>query len=44
VDSLNDDKSYERMLLEMLAADELAPEDTNATFAPPVFCSELQDA
>ena len=30
VESLNEDKGYDRMILEMLAADELAPEDTNA--------------
>jgi hypothetical protein len=30
VESLNNDKAYSRMVLEMLAADELAPEDTNA--------------
>lgn len=30
VESLNRDKSYDRMILEMLAADELAPEDTDA--------------
>ena len=30
VESLNQDKGYDRMILEMLAADELAPEDTNA--------------
>lgn len=30
VESLNGDKPYDRMLMEMLAADELAPEDTNA--------------
>jgi hypothetical protein len=30
VESLNADKPYDRMVLEMLAADELAPEDTNA--------------
>jgi len=30
VESLNQDKPYDRMLLEMLAADELTPEDTNA--------------
>jgi hypothetical protein len=30
VESLNQDKPYDRMLVEMLAADELAPEDTNA--------------
>jgi hypothetical protein len=30
VESLNNDKAYSRMLMEMLAADELAPEDTNA--------------
>ena len=30
VESLNNDKPYDRMILEMLAADELAPEDTNA--------------
>jgi hypothetical protein len=30
VESLNADKPYDRMLMEMLAADELAPEDTNA--------------
>lgn len=30
VESLNEDKGYDRMLLEMLAADELAPLDTNA--------------
>jgi hypothetical protein len=29
VESLNGDKGYDRMLLEMLAADELAPEDNN---------------
>lgn len=29
VESLNSDKPYDRMILEMLAADELAPEDTN---------------
>jgi len=29
VESLNQDKGYDRMILEMLAADELAPEDTN---------------
>ncbi len=30
VESLNRDKGYDQMILEMLAADELAPEDTNA--------------
>src|SRR5688572_4188902 len=30
VESLNADKPYDRMLMEMLAADEIAPEDTNA--------------
>jgi hypothetical protein len=30
VESLNADKGYDRMILEMLAADELAPEDTDA--------------
>jgi len=30
VESLNEDKGYDRMILEMLAADELAPEDQNA--------------
>lgn len=30
VESLNTDKPYDRMILEMLAADELAPLDTNA--------------
>ena len=30
VESLNADKGYDRMLIEMLAADELAPEDENA--------------
>jgi len=30
VESLNTDKGYDRMLVEMLAADELVPEDTNA--------------
>jgi Protein of unknown function (DUF1553)/Protein of unknown function (DUF1549) len=30
VESLNNDRGYDRMILEMLAADELAPEDTNA--------------
>jgi hypothetical protein len=30
IESLNSDKGYDRMLLEMLAADELAPDDTNA--------------
>src|SRR5438105_3121351 len=29
IESLNQDKGYDRMLLEMLAADELAPEDTD---------------
>lgn len=30
VESLNQDKGYDRMILEMLAADELAPQDTDA--------------
>jgi hypothetical protein len=30
VESLNNDKGYDRMILEMLAADELAPEDPDA--------------
>ncbi len=30
VESLNGDKGYDRMIVEMLAADELAPEDTDA--------------
>ncbi|MBT5846317.1 MAG: DUF1553 domain-containing protein [Verrucomicrobiales bacterium] len=30
VESLNEDKGYDRMILEMLAADELAPEDPKA--------------
>lgn len=30
VESLNKDKSYDRMIVEMLAADELAPEDSDA--------------
>jgi hypothetical protein len=30
IESLNNDKGYNRMLMEMLAADELCPEDTNA--------------
>jgi hypothetical protein len=30
VESLNDDKPYDRMVLEMLAADEVAPDDPNA--------------
>jgi hypothetical protein len=30
IESLNDDKPYDRMLVEMLAADELVPEDTDA--------------
>ena len=30
VESLNGDKPYDRMIVEMLAADELAPDDTNA--------------
>jgi hypothetical protein len=30
VESLNTDKGYDRMVIEMLAADELVPEDTNA--------------
>ena len=30
VESLNADKGYDRMIVEMLAADELVPEDTNA--------------
>ena len=29
VESLNDDEGYDRMVLEMLAADEVSPEDTN---------------
>jgi hypothetical protein len=29
IESLNNDKGYDQMVLEMLAADELAPEDTN---------------
>ena len=33
VESLNQDKGYDRMILEMLAADELAPADTNAVRA-----------
>jgi hypothetical protein len=33
VESLNNDKGYDRMVLEMLAADELAPEDTNTVRA-----------
>lgn len=30
VEALNEDKTYDRMILEMLAADELVPEDTDA--------------
>jgi hypothetical protein len=30
IESLNSDKGYDRMVIEMLAADELAPEDTDA--------------
>ena len=30
IESLNSDKGYDRMILEMLAADEIAPTDTNA--------------
>ena len=30
IDSLNSDKGYDRMILEMLAGDELAPDDPNA--------------
>jgi hypothetical protein len=30
IESLNNDKAYSQMVVEMLAADELAPEDTNA--------------
>ena len=30
VDSLNEDKGYDRMVVEMLAADEVSPEDQNA--------------
>ncbi|MFT5325982.1 MAG: mono/diheme cytochrome c family protein [Planctomycetaceae bacterium] len=30
VESLNDDKGYDRMIVEMLAADEVAPNDTNS--------------
>ncbi len=30
VESLNEDKGYDRMILEMLAADEVAPQDTKA--------------
>jgi len=30
IESLNQDKGYDRMVVEMLAADEFAPEDTNA--------------
>jgi hypothetical protein len=33
VRSLNDDKGYDRMLMEMLAADEIAPEDDENTVA-----------
>ena len=33
VESLNADKGYDRMVMEMLAADELTPEDTNAVRA-----------
>jgi hypothetical protein len=33
IDSLNDDKGYDRMVLEMLAGDELAPEDPKALMA-----------
>lgn len=33
VESLNNDKPYDGMVIEMLAADELAPEDTNALAA-----------
>lgn len=33
VESLNDDKPYDRLILEMLAADELCPEDENAVRA-----------
>jgi hypothetical protein len=33
VESLNEDKRYDRMLVEMLAADEIAPTDTNAVRA-----------
>ncbi|MDB6031648.1 MAG: multidrug resistance efflux pump, partial [Verrucomicrobiales bacterium] len=33
VESLNDDKGYDRMILEMLAADELYPDDENAVRA-----------
>jgi uncharacterized protein DUF1553/uncharacterized protein DUF1549 len=33
IESLNADKPYDRMLIEMLAADELAPEDTNVVRA-----------
>ena len=33
VDSLNADKGYDRMLAEMLAADEIAPEDEQAGYA-----------
>src|SRR5207244_764977 len=33
IESLNKDRGYDRMVLEMLAADELAPEDTDALAA-----------
>lgn len=33
IDSLNEDKGYDRMVLEMLAGDELAPEDPKALVA-----------
>ncbi len=33
IKSLNDDKGYDRMLMEMLAADEIAPEDDDALVA-----------
>ena len=33
VESLNDDKGYDRMVIEMLAADEIAPDDTNTVRA-----------
>ncbi|MCH7988080.1 MAG: DUF1549 domain-containing protein, partial [Planctomycetes bacterium] len=33
INSLNDDKGYDRMIMEMLAADEIAPEDDEAIVA-----------
>ena len=44
VESLNADKGYDRMMLEMLAADELAPEDTERAARHRLSRAQLQNA